>query len=39
MHKIGYHKRVPRKKFNVGPEKKEKRVAWCQARIHWAKEE
>ena len=39
MHEMGYHKGDPRKKFNVSPEKKEKRVAWCQARLHWTKEE
>jgi len=36
---MGYHKRVPRKKLNASPEDKEKRVAWCQARLHWTKEE
>jgi len=30
MQKMGYHKRVPRKKFHVSPENKEKRVVWCQ---------
>jgi len=39
MHEMGYQKRVPRKKFNVSRENKEKRVAWCQARLHWTKEE
>jgi len=38
MHDMGYHKRLPRKKFNVSPENKKKHVAWCQARLHWAKE-
>jgi len=39
MHDMGYHKRLPRKKFNVSHENKTKRVAWCQARLHWTKEE
>jgi hypothetical protein len=39
MQKMGYHKRVPRQKFHVSPENNEKRVAWCQARLHWTKEE
>jgi len=39
MREMGYHKRVPRKKSNASPENKEKRVAWCQARLHWAKDE
>jgi len=39
MHEMGYHKRVPRKNFHVSPENKPKRVAWCQERLHWTKEE
>ena len=39
MISLGYHKRVPRTKFNVKPDNKPKRVAWCQARLHWTKEE
>jgi len=39
MISLGYHKRVPRTKFNVKLNNKPKRVAWCQARLHWTKEE
>jgi transposase len=36
---MGYHKRVPRRKFHVRPDNRPKRVAWCQERLHWTKEE
>jgi len=49
MISLGYHERVPRTKFGVKPdsnpkkkrkkEEEKKRVAWCQARLHWTKEE
>jgi len=39
MISLGYHKRVPRAKFNVKSDNKPKRVAWCQARLHWTREE
>jgi len=34
MISLGYHKRVPRMKFNVKPKYKPKRVSRCQARLH-----
>jgi transposase len=36
---MGYHKRVPRRTFNIRPANKPKRVAWCQAHLHWTYEE
>ena len=36
---IGYHKRIPRRKFNIRPYNKPLRVAWCQERLHWTYEE
>lgn len=36
---MGYHKRVPRRKFNIRPANKPKRIAWCSARLHWTEEE
>jgi hypothetical protein len=36
---MGYHKRVPRKKFNIRIYNKPKRVAWCQAHLHWGYED
>jgi hypothetical protein len=36
---MGYHKRVPRRKFNVRPQNKPLRVAWCRAHLHWTYEE
>jgi len=38
MHDMEYHKRLPRKKLSVSPGDK-KRVAWCQVRLHWTREE
>lgn len=39
MQKMGYTKSVPRKRFHVSAENKKKRVAWCQERLHWTREE
>lgn len=36
---MGYHKRVPRRKWGVREANKVKRVEWCQARLHWTEEE
>jgi hypothetical protein len=32
---MGYHKRLPRKKWGIRPQNLVKRVEWCQARLHW----
>jgi hypothetical protein len=32
---MGYHKRLPRKKWGIRPPNLIKRVEWCQARLHW----
>ena len=39
MASMGYHKRIPRRKFNIRPADKLLRVAWCQERLHWTYEE
>ena len=39
MASMGYHKRIPRRKFNIRPYNKPPRVAWCQERLHWTYEE
>ena len=39
MEKLGYHKRVPRRKFSIRPANKPKRVQWCQERLGWTFEE
>lgn len=36
---MGYHKRIPWRKFNIRPANKPKRVTWCVARLHWTEEE
>ena len=36
---MGYHKRVPRRKFNIRPANRPIRVAWCRQRLHWTEEE
>ena len=36
---MGYHKRVPRRKFHIRPANKPIRLAWCLARRHWGVEE
>lgn len=35
MESMGYHRRVPRRKFGLRPYNKPKRVAWCQERLDW----
>jgi hypothetical protein len=35
---IGYHKRIPRRKFNIRPAIEPKCVAWCYARLNWTEE-
>ena len=39
MERLGYHKRIPRRKFSIRPANKPKRVAWCQERLDWTYEE
>ena len=39
MGSMGYHKRIPGRKFNIRPYNKPLRVAWCQERLHWTYEE
>ena len=39
MVSMGYHKRIPRRKFNIRPYNKPLRIAWCQERLHWTYEE
>lgn len=36
---LGYHKRVPRRKFNIRPANKPIRLAWCYDLLHWTEEE
>ena len=39
MESMGYHRRVPRRKFAIRPANKPIRVAWCQERLDWGYED
>jgi len=39
MESMGYHTRVPRRKFAIRPANKPIRVAWCQERLDWGYED
>jgi len=39
MEGLGYHRRVPRRRFVIRPANKPLRVAWCQARLNWTYED
>lgn len=39
MGSLGYHKRVPRRKFQVKPNNRQKRIEWCRERLHWTYKE
>ena len=36
---MGYHKRVPQKKFNVRPDNRPRRVQWAREHLSWTYEE
>ena len=36
---MGYHKRIPRRKFNARPDNRPRRVQWAQERLSWTYEE
>lgn len=36
---MGYHRRVPRRKFSIRPANRPIRVAWCRARLDWTYED
>jgi len=35
MHSMGYHRRVPQRKFAIRPAHRPIRVAWCQEQLDW----
>lgn len=39
MHSMGYHRRVPRRKFGIRPYNRPIRVAWCQERLNWTRDD
>ena len=39
MASMGYHKLIPRRKFNIRPYNKPLRIAWCQESLYWIYEE
>ena len=36
---LGYHKRIPRRKFNVRPDNRPRRVQWAQEHLSWTYED